>query len=149
MFFRDGQLEDDDFFDPASRRQLGSLVSMLDGTNLHSFLRKVSQNDDGDEEGAADAPAAEKGDNGLDYSEKDPGAEYFSTISEAMDDDSDEEVEKGKDSLLMPPPPPTNTNSTSSAAPATSEERVGGPAELPTKTKKEEPPSITRKIQKH
>ena len=111
-----GQLEEE-FLDESTRRQLGSLGSMLADTNLNNIVEEVSSEA---KEGIKDLHPDVELQDASDFSEKAPDAEDFSTIEEMMDDDTseddsdDEDKETNpkassdakNDSMLMPPPPP-------------------------------------------
>ena len=123
-----GQLEEE-FLDESTRKQLGSLGSMLTNTNLNNIVEEVKSDAiEGINENLSDDK--ETGDS-TDFNEKAPDAEDFSCIDEMLpddssEDDSDEEEDRNeekpkspeavvvsvedsspdKDALLMPPPPP-------------------------------------------
>lgn len=112
-----GQLEEE-FLDESTRRQLGSLGSMLADTNLNNIVEEVSS--EAKESTEELHPDVELQD-ATDFNEKAPDAEDFSSIDEmsdvdSSDDDSDDEDKDDKskaggsdpknDSMLMPPPPP-------------------------------------------
>jgi len=115
-----GQLEEE-FLDESTRKQLGSLGSMLADTNLNNIVEEVSSEAKEDTENLHPDVELQEA---TDFNEKAPDAEDFSSIDEMLDvdssdDDSDDE-EKDKlpsiptssssdpknDSMLMPPPPP-------------------------------------------